>query len=209
MLGWEHEEYVIWLIGCTFPLQGKCVSPPFDSARYIYIFFCFFRISRSHESNDTFETNSWSSNIEMGAFVPRTGYPKLTSLPRSYFLGHHRSGLTKMKTMLSTVDLIIECRDYRVPITSRNPMFEESLAGRERVIVYTKRDLGSNGASEDRLVRPSRDCLSNCRADKTLATARKCPSSISQESFCSFLRSQVTKICAPSTCLCSRICRVK
>ena len=84
--------------------------------------------------------------------MPRTSYPQLKSLPRSYFLGHHRSGLTKMKTMLSTIDLIIECRDYRVPITSRNPMFEESLAGRERVIIYTKRDLGSNGTSEDILV---------------------------------------------------------
>lgn len=57
-----------------------------------------------------------------------------------------------MKTMLSAIDLIIECRDYRVPISSRNPLFEESLAGRERLIVYTKQDLGSEGREEDRLV---------------------------------------------------------
>lgn len=54
-----------------------------------------------------------------------------------------------MKTMLSQIDLIIECRDYRVPLSSRNPMFEQSLAGRERLVVYTKRDLGSNGRPED------------------------------------------------------------
>jgi len=53
-----------------------------------------------------------------------------------------------MNTLLSQIDLIIECRDYRVPLTSRNPMFEQSLAGRERLIVYTKKDLGSNGGSE-------------------------------------------------------------
>lgn len=47
-----------------------------------------------------------------------------------------------MKTMISHIDLIVECRDYRVPLTSRNPMFESLLQGRERVIVYTKRDLG-------------------------------------------------------------------
>ena len=47
-----------------------------------------------------------------------------------------------MKTMLSGIDLIIECRDFRVPITSRNPLLEENLAGRERVVVYTKKDLG-------------------------------------------------------------------
>lgn len=55
-----------------------------------------------------------------------------------------------MKTMLSQIDLIIECRDYRVPLTSRNPLFEESLAGRERLIVYTKRDLVNNKRAQDR-----------------------------------------------------------
>lgn len=54
-----------------------------------------------------------------------------------------------MKTLLSSIDLIIECRDYRVPLTSRNPLFEASLAGRERLIIYTKRDLGSNQKKAD------------------------------------------------------------
>ncbi|KAF2875140.1 hypothetical protein BDV95DRAFT_486998 [Massariosphaeria phaeospora] len=76
------------------------------------------------------------------AFLPRTAFPAIPSLPRSYFLGHHKAGLQKMKTLLSTIDLVIECRDYRVPLTSRNPLFETSLEGKERLIVYTKRDLG-------------------------------------------------------------------
>lgn len=54
-----------------------------------------------------------------------------------------------MKTMLSQIDHIIECRDYRIPLASRNPMFEDSLAGRERMVVYTKKDLGSNGTADD------------------------------------------------------------
>ena len=57
-----------------------------------------------------------------------------------------------MKTKLSSVDVIIECRDYRVPFTSRNPLFEESLAGRNRAFVYTKRDLGSTDSASDREV---------------------------------------------------------
>ena len=88
----------------------------------------------------------------MASFVPRRVFPTLDSLPRSYFLGHHRAGLNKMKTMLTNIDLIIECRDYRVPLTSRNPLFEENLAGRERLIVYTKQDLGSEGTQQDRIV---------------------------------------------------------
>jgi ribosome biogenesis GTPase A len=54
-----------------------------------------------------------------------------------------------MKTMLSSIDLVIECRDYRIPLTSRNPLFEASLLGRQRLIVYTKRDLGSMGEEKD------------------------------------------------------------
>ncbi|KAI9804475.1 MAG: hypothetical protein M1825_001374 [Sarcosagium campestre] len=77
-------------------------------------------------------------------FIPRSSFPQLTSLPRSYFLGHHQAGLAKMKTMLSSIDLILECRDYRIPLTSHNPLFEESLTGKQRVVIYTKRDLGSS-----------------------------------------------------------------
>ncbi|CAL8577267.1 Mitochondrial GTPase 1 [Xanthoria parietina] len=87
----------------------------------------------------------------MATFVPRKIFPALNSLPRSYFLGHHKAGLDKMKTMLSHIDLVIECRDYRIPFTSRNPLFEENLAGRERLIVYTKKDLGSEGHERDRI----------------------------------------------------------
>ncbi|KAF2638553.1 mitochondrial GTPase 1 [Massarina eburnea CBS 473.64] len=78
----------------------------------------------------------------MSSFVPRPAFPSLAHLPRSYFLGHHKSGLQKMKSLISTIDLVIECRDYRVPLTSRNPLFESSLEGKERLIVYTHRDLG-------------------------------------------------------------------
>lgn len=88
----------------------------------------------------------------MATFVPRKVFPTLNSLPRSYFLGHHKAGLDKMKTMLSHIDLVIECRDYRIPLSSRNPLFEENLAGRERLIVYTKQDLGSEGYHLDREV---------------------------------------------------------
>lgn len=53
-----------------------------------------------------------------------------------------------MKTLLSSIDLVIECRDYRVPLASRNPLFESALEGKERILVYTKRDLG--GGNRDR-----------------------------------------------------------
>ncbi|KAJ5461686.1 uncharacterized protein N7458_003238 [Penicillium daleae] len=48
-----------------------------------------------------------------------------------------------MKNMLSSIDYVVECRDYRAPVTSINPMFEEALGNKRRLVVYTKRDLGS------------------------------------------------------------------
>jgi len=86
----------------------------------------------------------------MAQFTPRLTFPPLTSLPRSYYLGHHAAGLAKMRTLLSQIDLIIECRDYRIPITSQNPLFEEALKERRRVVVYTKKDLGCGGGDKER-----------------------------------------------------------
>ncbi|MCJ1323846.1 Mitochondrial GTPase [Thelotrema lepadinum] len=86
----------------------------------------------------------------MDKFFPRAIFPKLEHLPRSYFLGHHQAGLAKMRSLLNQTDLIIECRDYRVPLSSQNPMLEEALPGKSRLIIYTKQDLGTNGTSEDR-----------------------------------------------------------
>ena len=91
----------------------------------------------------------------MTAFVARTVFPPLNSLPRSYYLGHHAAGLSKMRAMLSQIDLIIECRDYRVPMTSFNPLFEDSLAGRERIVIYTKKDLGLKVVADDTKVNVS------------------------------------------------------
>ncbi|GKZ25867.1 mitochondrial GTPase [Aspergillus brasiliensis] len=80
-------------------------------------------------------------------FIPRQVFPNYGSIPRSYFLGHHRAGLKKMQNMLSSIDYVVECRDYRVPVTSINPMFEEALGKTRRLTVYTKRDLGATAGS--------------------------------------------------------------
>jgi len=89
----------------------------------------------------------------MATFAPRQAYPHLSSIPRSYFLGHHALGLSKMKGLLASIDLVIECRDYRTPLVSRNPLFEHNLGERPRLVVYTKQDLGSKSSAADKQVR--------------------------------------------------------
>lgn len=85
-----------------------------------------------------------ATNLTAGAaaFSPRQTFNVSPSVTRSYFLGHHQAALSRMRQTLANVGLIIECRDFRVPLTSWNPLLERSLAERARIIVYTKRDLG-------------------------------------------------------------------
>lgn len=76
-----------------------------------------------------------------GTFVPRAVFEVSPSITRSYFLGHHQGALTAMRKILSNIGLVLECRDSRVPLSSTNPLLEKALAGRDRIIVYTKSDL--------------------------------------------------------------------
>ncbi|XXH02717.1 Histone deacetylase complex subunit [Hypoxylon texense] len=76
-----------------------------------------------------------------GGFVPRTVFEVSPSITRSYFLGHHAGALASMRKVLSNISLILECRDSRVPLTSANPLLEQALAGRDRIVIYTKADL--------------------------------------------------------------------
>ncbi|ORY60607.1 P-loop containing nucleoside triphosphate hydrolase protein [Pseudomassariella vexata] len=75
------------------------------------------------------------------SFVARPTFEVSSSIVRSYFLGHHAGALASMRQKLSNISLIIECRDSRVPLTSTNPLLESALAGRDRIIVYSKADL--------------------------------------------------------------------
>lgn len=88
-------------------------------------------------------------NVMATSFVPRAVYPTLENLPRSYFLGHHKAALGNIGRLLSSTDLILEVRDYRIPLSSRNPLIEETIGSKRRMIIYMKKDLGCNGTKED------------------------------------------------------------
>ncbi|KAF4969530.1 hypothetical protein FSARC_3260 [Fusarium sarcochroum] len=80
----------------------------------------------------------------MAQFIPRQAFAIPNSIPKTYYLGHHAAGQAKIVKTLSNISLILECRDYRLPLSTHNPQLERSLAGRERVVVYTKSDLGTD-----------------------------------------------------------------
>ncbi|KHN98856.1 GTP-binding protein, orthogonal bundle domain protein [Metarhizium album ARSEF 1941] len=80
----------------------------------------------------------------MARFVPRDTFDIPSSVPKTYFLGHHHAGANKIKSLLSSISLVLECRDFRLPLSTRNPTLERTIAGRDRLLVYTKSDLGAD-----------------------------------------------------------------
>src|ERR1700760_186602 len=72
------------------------------------------------------------------SFVPRTTFSVSQDIKRAYYLGHHRSTLRQLSILRSSTDFYIDVRDYRIPLTSANPLLRRALTGLPRIIVYTK-----------------------------------------------------------------------
>ncbi|KAI1141086.1 P-loop containing nucleoside triphosphate hydrolase protein [Hypoxylon sp. FL0543] len=106
-----------------------------------------------------------ASGTSSSGFVPRAVFQVSPSIIRSYFLGHHAGALASMRKILSNIDLILECRDSRVPLTSTNPLLEAALAGRDRVVVYTKADLCAP-ASANRWLEKQRQLLTQFHSSR-------------------------------------------
>ena len=156
----ELQLFVELSLGADAPFRDAI-----DIRNWKPLFLVFYRrptILTSH----LFSATSWEAyhghslqqlfiwRLAMAQFRPRNVFHELPALPRTFYLGHHRAGLQKMKTLLSNVDLIVECRDRRVPLTSRNPALERGLqydqsGRRERLIIYTKSGLVQEDAKVD------------------------------------------------------------
>ncbi|QSL64431.1 hypothetical protein MERGE_001732 [Pneumocystis wakefieldiae] len=94
--------------------------------------------------------NIWSQYFEqfiiwkfkkssMTVFLPRYNYH--FSLKRSWFPGHMSSGLKDIKDLLNGVDLVIETRDSRIPISSENKLLNKTIEKKEKIIIFNKYDL--------------------------------------------------------------------
>ncbi|CUM68138.1 uncharacterized protein PRCAT00005855001 [Priceomyces carsonii] len=74
------------------------------------------------------------------SFVPRKVFPKY-NLPLSNFKGHHQKALTKFGHLAPQIDLVLEVRDSRAPISTTNVLFDRVLAKKKKIILYSKKDL--------------------------------------------------------------------
>ena len=59
----------------------------------------------------------------------------------NWFPGHMQKTRRQMQENLKLVDIVVELRDARLPLSSANPMIEEIIGQKPRLLVLTKRDM--------------------------------------------------------------------
>lgn len=73
-------------------------------------------------------------------FVPRQEFPNFNLL-LSNFKGHHQKALTRFGHLAPQIDLVLEVRDCRAPISTTNVLLDRVLAQKPKLILYGKKDL--------------------------------------------------------------------
>lgn len=98
-------------------------------------------------------SSSSSSSSFDPAESPTTWKPKNTFTPPerliNWYPGHMVKALASIRSILPTVDLVIEARDARLPLSSLNPAFEKIAAGRPRLLVFNKADLAEESGRRE------------------------------------------------------------
>ncbi|KAI9307269.1 P-loop containing nucleoside triphosphate hydrolase protein [Cunninghamella echinulata] len=82
----------------------------------------------------------------MQRFIPRQTFPYDRII--NWFPGHMAKGLRLISERLNMVDLVIEVRDARIPLSSINPSFEKVVGKKKRLIVYNKFDLADPNSKQ-------------------------------------------------------------
>ena len=100
------------------------------------------------------------SSRNASQFVPRQTFPLPTTNFFSWFPGHMFKALRELASTVNEVDLIVEIRDARIPLSSRNPYFDDVCAGKRRLILYNKRNLA--GLTEEQEQVHSDGIKANC-----------------------------------------------
>lgn len=65
-----------------------------------------------------------------------------------WFPGHMTKAKRQMEENLKKVDFVIEIRDARIPFSSKNPMLENLIQNKPRLIILSKRDKADPKASD-------------------------------------------------------------
>ena len=67
----------------------------------------------------------------------------------NWYPGHMKKTRELIQNNLKAVDVVIEIVDSRIPVSSRNPVIDEIIQGKKRIIVLGKSDLADDVATEN------------------------------------------------------------
>lgn len=113
------------------------------------------------------------------AFKPRTTFPDYNVL-LAQLKGHQTKALYKMQQLSPQINLILELRDARSPISSSNVLIEKIFKTKDKIILYTKKDMSSlsdsllnswHGERNEKWL--SIDCRNNRDINRILKTLRE------------------------------------
>ena len=66
-----------------------------------------------------------------------------------WFPGHMTKAKRQMEENLKKVDFVIEIRDARIPDSSKNPMLDELIQNKPRLILLSKKDKADSAATKE------------------------------------------------------------
>lgn len=67
----------------------------------------------------------------------------------NWYPGHMKKTRELIKDNLKAVDLVVEIIDSRIPVSSRNPIIDELISGKKRIVVLGKSDLADESETAD------------------------------------------------------------
>lgn len=73
---------------------------------------------------------------------------KMTNLNINWYPGHMKKTMDNIKSSLKLVDVVLEIVDARIPIASRNPLLDEVLGDKPRVVLLNKMDLANESMNK-------------------------------------------------------------
>lgn len=77
----------------------------------------------------------------------------------TWFPGHMRQALTALRRVIKGVDLVLEVRDARVPLSSRNPELDALFRQKRHILVLNKDDLVPSKLQQAAVARLQQDAL--------------------------------------------------
>lgn len=72
----------------------------------------------------------------------------MTNLNINWYPGHMKKTMDNIKSSLKLVDVVLEIVDARIPIASRNPLLDEVLGDKPRVVLLNKMDLANEAMNK-------------------------------------------------------------